>query len=127
MPFSHHPVDEMKIRFEYAMSTLHFFHSAGVKLVAGSDIAFAMPTPAHALLRELQLFAKAGLPCAEIIATATGRAAAKIGKQDSMRTVTVGAAADAVLLDADPLTDITHLTDPRHRRAVISAGHHVQH
>ena len=124
-PFSHHPADEMKIRFDYAMSTLHLFRAAGVTLVAGSDIAFTMPTPAHALLRELQLFAKAGLPCAEILATATTNAADKVGKQDSMGTVTVGKAADAVLLDADPLTDITHLTDPRHRRAVISAGHLV--
>src|SRR6202012_1096048 len=74
-PFSHHPADEMKIRFDYAMSTLHLFRAAGVRLVAGSDIASTMPTPAHALLRELQLFAKAGLPCAEVLATATTNAA----------------------------------------------------
>jgi cytosine/adenosine deaminase-related metal-dependent hydrolase len=79
--------------------------------------------PAHALLREPQLFAKAGIPGPDIIAAATANAAEKIGKQDTMGTVTVGAAADAVLLDADPLTDIAHLTDPRHRRAGISAGH----
>ena len=36
-------------------------------------------------------------------------------------------AADAVLLDANPLTDITHLTDQRHRRAVVKSGHLVQH
>ena len=121
-PFPHHPAEEMKIRFDYAMRSLHLFHEAGVKLVAGSDIAPALPTPAHALLRELQLFAKAGLPCTEIIATATSHAAEKIGKQDTTGTVTVGAVADAVLLDADPLTDIRHLTDPHFRRAVVSVG-----
>jgi imidazolonepropionase-like amidohydrolase len=126
-PFPHHPADKTKIRFDYAMRTLHLFHAAGVKLVAGSDIAMAMPTPAHALLRELQLFAKAGIPCPDIIAAATANAAEKIGKQDTMGTVTIGTAADAVLLDANPLTDITHLTDPRHRRAVINAGHLVHH
>jgi imidazolonepropionase-like amidohydrolase len=126
-PFPHHPADKMKTRFDYAMRTLHLFHAAGVKLVAGSDIAPVMPTPGHALLRELQLFAKAGLPCAEVIATATSRAAEKAGKRDSMGTVTVGSAADAVLLDADPPTDITHVTDSHHRRAVISAGHLVHH
>ena len=126
-PFAHHPADEMKIRFDYAMRTLHLFHEAGVKLVAGSDISPVMPTPGHALLRELQLFAKAGLPCAEIIATATRRAAEKVGKLDSMGTVSVGRSADAVLLDADPLTDIAHVTGAHHRRAVISAGHLVHH
>ena len=38
-----------------------------------------------------------------------------------MGTVT----ADAVLLDANLLTDITHLIDANHRLAIISAGHLV--
>ncbi|MFF4966162.1 amidohydrolase family protein [Streptomyces sp. NPDC001037] len=125
-PFPHHPADESRIRFEYAMRTLPLFHDAGVKLVAGSDIALVMPTPASALLRELQLFAQAGLPGLEIIAAATGRAAEKVGKHDAVGTVTVGAAADAVLLDADPLKDISHLIDPQHHRAIISAGRLAQ-
>ena len=126
-PFPHHPADESKIRFDYAMRALPLFHAAGVKLVAGSDIAPIMPTAGHALLRELQLFAKAGIPCADVIAAATSRAAEKVGRRDSMGTVTVGTAADAVLLDADPLADITHLIGAGHRLAVISAGHLVHH
>lgn len=126
MPFPHHPADESRTRFDYAMRTLPLFHEAGVKLVAGSDISIGVPTAGSALLRELQLFAKAGLPLSEVITTATGRAAEKIGKREAVGTVTVGAAADALLLDADPLTDITHLIDPRRRRAVISSGHLVQ-
>ena len=121
-PLVHQPADVMKLRFEYAMRTLHLFHEAGVKLVTGSDLALALPTSAHALLRELQLFAKAGIPCADIITAATAHAAEKIGKQDSMGTVAVGSAADAVLLDADPRTGINHLLDPKHRRAVIKSG-----
>ena len=121
-PFTHHPADECEIRFDYTMRTLRLFHDAGVKLVAGSDVALAMPTAAHALLRELQLFAKAGIPNAEIIATATSRAAEKIGKQDRMGTVAVGTVADAILLDANPLNDITNLTNSQHLRAVIKSG-----
>ncbi|MFD5320196.1 amidohydrolase family protein [Streptomyces sp. NPDC127098] len=122
MPFPHHPADESQTRFDYAMRTLPLLHEAGVRLVAGSDIAIGVPTPGSALLRELQLFAKAGLPLSEIITTATGRAAEKIGKREVVGTVTVGAVADALLLDADPLADISHLIDPRRRRAVISSG-----
>lgn len=122
MPFPHHPADESLARFDYAMRTLPLFHEAGVKLVAGSDIATDMPTPGSALLRELQLFAKAGLPLSEIITAATGHAAERIGKREVVGTVTVGAVADALLLDADPLADISHLIDPRHRRAVIRSG-----
>ena len=121
-PFTHHPADQSKIRFDYTMRTLRLFHAAGVKLVAGSDVALAMPTAAHALLRELQLFAKAGIPCPDIITAATAHAAEKIGKQDHMGAVAIGSIADAILLDANPLTDITHLTDAQHRRAVIKSG-----
>ena len=119
------PIDESKIRFDYTMSTLRLFHDAGVKLVAGTDVALAMPSRAHALLRELQLFAKAGIPGLDIIAAATAHAAEKIGKRDTVGTITTGSVADAILLDADPLTDITHVTDPRHRCAVIKSGHVV--
>ena len=62
---------------------------------------------------------------ADRAATATSRAAEKVGRRDSMGTVTVGTVADAVLLDANPLTDITHLIDANHRLAIISAGHLV--
>ena len=117
------PIDECRIRFDYSMSTLPVFHQAGVKLVAGSDLALAMPTRAHALLRELQLFAKAGVPGLDIIAAATANAAEKIGKREIVGTITTGSTADAVLLDADPLADIRHVTDPRHHRAVIKSGH----
>ncbi|WP_328935421.1 MULTISPECIES: amidohydrolase family protein [unclassified Streptomyces] len=125
-PFPKHPAEECRVRFEYAMRTLPIFHEANVKLVAGSDIARVMPTPARALLRELQLFAKAGVPNSTVIASATGRAAEKVGKQAATGTVAVGSVADAVLLDADPVADISHLIDQRHVRAVVSSGHIVQ-
>lgn len=126
MPFPQHPADESRTRFDHALRTLPLFHEAGVKLVAGSDISIGMPTPGSALLRELRLFAEAGLPLSEVIATATGHAAERIGERDVVGTVAVGAVADALLLGADPRTDISHLIDPRHRRAVISSGRLVQ-
>ncbi|MFI6426888.1 amidohydrolase family protein [Promicromonospora sp. NPDC050880] len=126
MPFPHHPADESLTRFDHAVRTLPLFHEAGVKLVAGSDITIGMPTPGSALLRELQLFAQAGLPLSEVVTTATGHAAERVGKRDSAGTVTVGAVADALLLDADPHTDISHLIDPRHHQAVISSGRLVR-
>ena len=124
-PFPKHPAEECRVRFEYAMRTLPIFHEAGVKLVAGSDIARVMPTPARALLRELQLFARAGVPNSAVIAAATGRAAEKVGRQAATGTVAVGSIADAVLLDSDPVADISHLIDRRHVRAVIGSGHLV--
>ncbi|WP_329073884.1 amidohydrolase family protein [Streptomyces niveus] len=126
-PFPKHPAQECRVRFEYAMRTLPLFHEANVKLVAGSDIARVMPTPARALLREMQLFAKAGVPSSAVIASATSRAAEKVGKQATTGTVAVGSVADAVLLDSDPVADLSPLIDQRHVRAVVSSGHVVHH
>lgn len=121
-PFPRHPADESLVRFDYAMRTLGLMHDAGVKIAAGSDVAMLMPSPPIALFRELQLLAKAGLPLDAVLAAGTRHAAAKIGQDAHIGTITPGAAADALLLDANPLTDLTHLIDPSHRSATLLNG-----
>jgi len=94
---------------------------AGVKIAAGSDVGFFMSRPA-ALLRELQLLSDAGLPNGDVIVAATRHAAEKIGKATSVGTIAVGAVADALLLDADPLADVMYLVRPEHRVATLRGG-----
>lgn len=121
-PFPHHPADECRIRFDYAMRTLRMMHDTGVTVVAGSDVGMMMPSLPVALLRELQLLAKAGLPLPAVLAAGTRHAAGKIGLGDGTGTITQGTVADALLLDADPLTDITHLVNPAHHIGVLRQG-----
>ncbi|AUI59530.1 amidohydrolase family protein [Amycolatopsis sp. BJA-103] len=106
--FPRHSAQDSHIRFDYAMRTLGLMHDAGVRISAGSDVALLMPSPPVALLRELHLLAKAGLPLPAVLAAGTRHSAEKIGRQ---ATITVGSVADALLLDADPYADITHLID----------------
>ncbi|MGC4938184.1 amidohydrolase family protein [Kribbella sp. DT2] len=120
--FPRHSAEESRIRFDYAMETLALTHEAGVKIVAGSDIALLLPSPPPALLRELWLLAKAGLPLPAVLAAATRHAAGKIGEGAGAGTITVGAVADALLLDADPLSDITHLVDRSHHVGTLRRG-----
>ena len=121
-PFPHHPADETLARFQYAMRSLPIMHAAGVKIAAGSDVALFMSRPA-ALLRELQLLARSGLPNGEVIVAGTRHVAEKIRKGNSVGIIAVGQIADALLLDADPLADITHLTQPSHHMATLRRGH----
>ncbi|HZR39391.1 MAG TPA: amidohydrolase family protein [Ktedonobacteraceae bacterium] len=123
-PFPHHPADESLARFHYGMQIMPILRDAGVKIVAGSDVALSMSLP-RALLRELQLLAKAGLPNHDVIIAATRHAAEKIGQGANTATITAGAVADAVLLNANPLIDIMHLIRPAHRVATIQHGHLV--
>ena len=69
--------------------------------------------------RELELLVEAGLSPAEAIAAATSEATAFLGLTDELGTVKAGKRADLVLLDSDPLADITNT---RRIAAVIVGG-----
>ena len=60
-----------------------------------------------------------GLSPAEALIAATRNAAANLGMSDSLGTIEVGKVADLVLVEGDPLTDITAL---RRVRRVIQGG-----
>jgi imidazolonepropionase-like amidohydrolase len=121
--FPRHSAQDSRIRFDYAMRTLALMHDAGVKITAGSDVAMLLPSPPVALLRELHLLADAGLPLPAVLAAGTRHSAGKIGPQATAPgTITVGAVADALLLDADPYADIAHLVDRSHHIGTLRAG-----
>jgi imidazolonepropionase-like amidohydrolase len=121
-PFPHHPQAETRERFAYAMRTLPIFRDAGVKIAAGSDVALFMPRPA-ALLRELQLLARAGLPPGDVLVAATRHSAEKVGKGAGAGTIAPGSLADALLVEANPLDDVNHLVLAAHHAATIRRGH----
>jgi imidazolonepropionase-like amidohydrolase len=95
--------------------------TAGVRLVYGTDLLGAMH---DAQLSEFALRAQVQ-PAAEVLQAATVNAAALLDQPDLGR-IERGAIADLLLLDADPLPDITVLTRPdRHLRAVVQGGRTV--
>jgi imidazolonepropionase-like amidohydrolase len=79
----------------------------GGRVVAGTDTPQQFVVPGASLHRELQLFVAAGLPPAAALKAATVDAADLLGISDRAGTIDVGKDADLVLLDADPLADIT--------------------
>ena len=83
------------------------FQRAGGKILAGSDVA-NRNIPGLALHRELQLLVDTGLTPMEAIRAATGYAAQALRKENLIGTVEPGKLADLVVLNADPLSDITN-------------------
>ena len=81
---------------------------AGVGLLAGTDTPFPYCFPGFGLHDELALFVQSGLSPMEALQTATYNPAKCFGKLDSMGTIEQGKIADLVLLDADPLQDISN-------------------
>jgi imidazolonepropionase-like amidohydrolase len=82
---------------------------AGVGLLAGTDTT-PVPYcfPGFSLHDELTLFVQAGLSPMEALQTATYNPASFFGKLDSMGTIEKGKIADLVLLEANPLQDISN-------------------
>ncbi len=86
-------------------------HRMGVRLLAGSDFADAEAglTPGVSLQRELEFLVRSGLSPLEAIQIATRDAAEFLGKLQETGTVTKGKRADLVLLDADPLANVSNI------------------
>jgi len=81
--------------------------AAGVRIMAGSDVAVLNVFPGLSLHEELRLFVDSvGMSPMEALASATRKPAEWLGLADSVGTIGPGKVADLVLLDADPLADI---------------------
>jgi imidazolonepropionase-like amidohydrolase len=79
---------------------------AGVGILAGCDGMVA----GFCLHYELRLFVKGGMPAAAALQSATINAARSLGLEKVHGTVDAGKRADLVLLDANPLDDITNVS-----------------
>ena len=91
----------------------------GVPILAGTDALDGDVLPGLALHQELELMVSSGLTPLAALQSATRDAALYFGEGRSRGTIEKGKVADLVLLDADPLQDITNT---RRIHAVIAGG-----
>ncbi|MEV5177234.1 amidohydrolase family protein [Streptomyces flaveolus] len=87
--------------------TLRTFVDAGVRVVFSADTGLLTQFPGFAEHRELEALAAAGLSPLAVIRTATQRSADLLGLADR-GTLEAGKRADFMVLDGDPLQDMTH-------------------
>ena len=84
---------------------------SGVGLLAGSDSPQFFSVPGFALHREIAHLADAGLTPYQALAAATSGAARYLGAGD-IGTIATGRRADLLLLDANPLANVSAATRP---------------
>jgi imidazolonepropionase-like amidohydrolase len=93
-----------KLMYQYHFRLVKAMQQAGVKMLVGTDSSFF----GSAVHDEMAEMVKAGLTPMQALQTATKNAADYLGELDSMGTVEQGKTADLVLLDANPLQDISN-------------------
>lgn len=108
-------VDILKAQAQIAKVVTTDMAKAGVGILAGCDALIA----GFCIHDELALMVDGGMTPLAAIQTATLNPARYLGRERTMGTIASGKVADLVLLDANPLTDITNV---RRIRAVFVAG-----
>jgi len=92
-------------RFDRTLGILRALHDAGVPIVAGTDEG----VPGFSVYREVELFPRFGMTPIEAIQSASVVGARAMGAADSLGTIEPGKLADLIVLEANPLDDISNI------------------
>ena len=109
------PAEALAMVMDALLKLVGGLHRAGVRIVAGTDVG----VPGHTLHRELELYVKAGLTPLEAIQAATITPARVMKLENEVGTIEPGKRADLIVLDGDPLENISNI---RKVRFVMTQG-----
>ena len=104
---------------DWSIEMVGRMHAQGVPIGAGTDTPIGRALPGYSLHTELERLVDAGLSPLEAIEAATVRPAEFLRLSDEMGAVSPGRRADLVMLEANPLDDISNT---RRIAAVVAAG-----
>jgi len=111
--------DEKKIFVQKYLMIVAAMYHAGVGILAGTDMMNPYLFPGFSLHDELGLMVEGGLSPLEALQTATINAAKFLHKEKELGSIEKGMYADLVLLDANPLENISNI---KKINAVIANG-----
>ncbi|MBV9793673.1 MAG: amidohydrolase family protein [Actinobacteria bacterium] len=119
--------DGMKSMLDKSADALHRAHAAGVTMVLGTDSGFSVTPYGVWHARELELLMTyAGLTALEAIQAGTSNGALMLGLDGQIGVVAPGMIADLIVVDGDPVADITVLQRRAAIETVIQDGKVVQ-
>jgi hypothetical protein len=118
--FNHYPTEPERFAVaEFNAAVLRGLSAAGAGILIGTDAVVPGIVFGASVHEELRAFVDAGLSPFETLRAATTGPAAFFGQAGQWGQVTAGARADLLLLDANPLADISNTT---HRAGVMLRG-----
>lgn len=116
-------VERLKFVHRKSFDSLEIMYKAGVKMAYGSDVL----GPLHKYqANEFEIRGRT-LPAIEVIRSATSNAADLLRMPGKIGTIAVGAYADLIVVDGDPLKDLKLLADEaKHIEAIMKDGEFVK-
>jgi imidazolonepropionase-like amidohydrolase len=96
-----------------AFTNLRKVWDAGITVVMGSDAGNIGTLHGPAVFREMQMMVEAGLTPLEVLRSATTNGAVAMGLAGQIGAIAPGMLADLVVLDADPLEDVSNASRVR--------------
>jgi imidazolonepropionase-like amidohydrolase len=111
-----------EVELAAAVESLRKMHKRGIRILPGGDYGFAF-TPHGQNARDLELFVKyLGFTPMEAILSATRHGGAIMGQPDELGQLRDGYLADLLLIDGDPLANLSLLREPSKILAVMKDG-----
>jgi imidazolonepropionase-like amidohydrolase len=107
---------------EVAARAFNLARKKGILIASGTDFSGAPPMRHGENALELRLMVQAGMSTADAISSATQVAAAAIGLGDRTGTLEKGKWADILIVEGDPLEDISVLQERSRIKMVVKGG-----
>ena len=105
-------VKSIKNQHDFHLKILKKLHEAGVIIICGTDAGIGITIPGISIHQELAFYKEAGLSNYEVLKTATVNASKTHSIMNTMGTIEVGKVANLIIVDNNPLLDLTSLQNP---------------
>ena len=119
--------DDIRRNADSCVRNMELAHKMGIRMLAGTDAGNSQVTVhGECHMQEAEIFHKyVGLSPMEALVSATSGNAAWVGLEGEVGLVQEGKLADILILDSDPLADITVLQDKSKMATLIKDGRQV--
>ena len=105
-------VRAIKKQHDFHLKIINQLHEVGVTFICGTDAGIGVTIPGFSIHQELAFYKEAGLSNYEVLKTATINASKTHSIMGEMGTIEVGKIANLILIDNNPLSDLSVLQNP---------------
>ena len=105
-------VRTIKEQHDFHLKIVKKLHEAGTSIICGTDAGIGITIPGFSIHQELAFFKEAGLSNYEVLKTATVNASKTHSIMNNMGTIEIGKVANLLLLNNNPLLDLSALQNP---------------